>query len=120
MGKLLSTFSAIKSAFLKADIEISPVRSFEAIVEFLELLFGVEFSSTDRFDEFPAKIAEVDHHEIVLFGMPEGELEGDEDYQFYRLSIYPQSSPASAGIEDASEFFVSKLRAAGIESRISP
>lgn len=119
MGNLRSICSAIKAAFFGAEIEISSLRSFEAIVEILELLFEVEFSSSKRFDEVPAKIALVDHHEIILFGIPEGELEGDEDFQFYRLSLFPKAQPPDARIEDITALLIDELKKSGIEAKVS-
>jgi hypothetical protein len=115
MGKLLSICSTTKATFFKAKIEIAPIRSFEAIVEIMELLFGAEFSKSIRFDEFPANVATVDNHEIILFGAPEMEFEDDEGISYFRLSIFPRNPPLEARIKDVSELLVVELEKFGIQ-----
>ena len=123
MEKTLSSFSTISSSghsrpCVEADLEIVPTWSFDGVVSAISnLLNKVQFTRTNRFDEFPAVIGKFDRHEVVLFDFPKHGLLGIDADKCYRLTVSPCGSLMEVEVENVDEKLAECIRSMGIECK---
>lgn len=102
----------IRRPLVRASVSIFPDRSFSELMLVIQTIFpdGI-FEYSNRFDEVPAYVSIVDRHEIILFGIPEDEV----DYQYYEFHISPKRPILEGFIEDITSQVIDLLCAFGLQ-----